>query len=245
MVLNNSEKRQRGAPVKLTDEWKRAIASKNDKHPNWSAQKILDIMQRSIRETLSGRDKDEIQREIDKLPGISTIGNYLKEIRSPDNTKPCYLDLPWSHGFSVEKEKEVHPDALPYVYLVQQWAEKNKDMWGQPLDRLTLRQALWINRLYGYFTRDKKTLKKKDIMSFIASYLYNWSKAYADRERICKRSKTPFDTTQLDKMFSQGGNPLSIADGETILVHYPDGSIEFDTRNEDLLRQSEEQEDEQ
>lgn len=174
-----------------------------------------------------------------KAPGISAVQKYRADVLEPNfqAEKEKGLDKSWHLG-TLEK----HPlpaEALPFIFLVQEWLEKFPDTFGNPPPQvpLTIRQAIWIGRLYT--TIDKSKLKIKKLLPSIAKYLFLWSKAYATREIICKNAGMPFlDTTSLDKLYRQSAGYPITAD-KTTVVFYPDRSFYIDTIDENLLQKIE------
>jgi len=62
-------------------------------------------------------------------------------------------------------------------------------------------------------------MKAKDlpkVLPKIALFLYQWSEAYAHRERICELAKVPFDTRIMDSLLSKGAIPRTF--GKTIVA---------------------------
>jgi hypothetical protein len=147
------------------------------------------------------------------------------------------------------------PEAVPYILMVQDWLEKYPDWLNNPPPQkpLTIRQALWITRLYGIITlreiekaqevhRKAKEQSEEEIAKYKrnrASFLWAWAEAYATLEVICRLSGVPVETSKLDKAMRQAGTPVTV--GKTILIFYPDNRFEIiGTMDEKLLQQLQE-----
>lgn len=186
--------------------------------------------------------RNEIEKLVeDEMLSESAIIKYLTKIKKPE------LDRPWRLGLMAERDGNGHikhpeysipSEATPYILLVQDWLEKHPDWLNNPppQEPLTIRQALWVARLYGLI--DESRLKKSKLLPSIARFLFIWAEAYAMREAICELAGTSFDTTTLDKGLYELGEPVTA--GKTTLIHYRDKSLTIDTIDEDLLRQMEE-----
>jgi len=162
----------------------------------------------------------------EKTPGISSVQKEWARLRF-EYEKHKHLDIPWHLGLMTTNN--IPSEALPYIFMVQNHADTH----SKPF---TLRQAIWVSRLYGIINvKSKKDFKK--LIKSIAYYLYEWSNAYATRERVCELSPNSniVDTSHLDKMLRSGGDFITVE--KTTIAHYPDGSIEIDTIDENLLRQ--------
>ncbi len=245
MEILNSRTR-RGRPRLLSDVLKRAIEIRYNNKPQWSAKKILDNIRRKLFDYYKLNHPNWTDEKINaqiKLPGINSIQRYIREELKPNESKPQYLDQPWSLGLMAEKKLEyrIPPEAVPYVLVVQSWAENYPDdVFKKPHAPLTIRQALWVARLYGTITPKamEKAQKNVRMRYSIGHYLYQWSEAYATRERICKMTRTPFDTKNLDRLLGTMGEPIT--GNKTTVIFFREGmSFEIDTIDEELLNQME------
>lgn len=232
----------KGRPPLLTDELKRWITNRQA-----GLKKKLKVpaLQNELRPVIEEQVRKEavykgcsdklIQEEVEeRLPGVSSIQKYLSEI---DPDKVSFLDSPWHLASMldsrIDSRRYIEPEALSYIFLVQGWLEEYPDIFKNPPPQapLTIREALWIAQLRGMLN-DLRLAKRKDLPT-IAQFLLLWAKAYAQRERICELSGTPFDTSTLDKGIRMQGLPITI--NKTALIHYADRSLEIDTVDKDLL----------
>ncbi len=238
----------KGRPEKLTDDLKRLITTyqkgrkKKAKAPEIQDKLRLELEKQICEEKRGlGWSEGLIREEVEsRLPGISRIQKYLVEL-TPKLNKPSDLDNPWYLGLMLKPEYNISPEAVSYILMVQDWAEKNPtDLWKQPHEPLTIRQALWVSRLYGIISPNPKATKKNlpKMLYSIAHYLYQWAESYATRERICELSGTPFNTKSLDKSLREGGEPITV-DKTTITFYRKDQSLYIDTIDKKLLKQME------
>ncbi|MFC1913134.1 hypothetical protein ACFLX7_02960 [Chloroflexota bacterium] len=242
-------KRERGRPEKLTASFKEFIAKCKENNPSLSAQKIRGKLAQALHKALEVKHPVWSQKDIDDrvatfLPGLSRIQKYLTKDVNPHKNKPSPLDNPWylgllskinNPGDPAKYKIDIPQVAVPHLLLVQNWLEQHPDLvFKRPQELLTIREAQWISRLHGIV--NIHSLKKKTRPE-AARWLYVWAEAYATRERICEKAKTPFDTSRLDEALRKGAQPVTI--GETIIYHFGD-EIEIDTLDERLLQQMEE-----
>lgn len=176
---------RRGRPVKLTDDLKLLIAQIQ----MWRKKKLkAPVIQKLIRERLKKHvrnrvateglrwSEDLIEEEVENLlPGLNTIRTYLNEI-DIDQHRP--IDSPWHMG--TLKEHPLLIEAIPVVLSVLNSPEISYTV--------TIRQALWISRLYT-------VVKQPELLHKIA-----WH--YAFNERINEISKTDFNTLEYDRRLS-------------------------------------------
>jgi len=177
---------------------------------------------------------DKVHAELGRndWPKLSVIQREIKRTNDNDTAEFREKDELWHLG--LMDKYNVSPEALPYIGMLQNWAETHLDSFGQSHKPLTIRQALWVARLYA--TIDTSWLKNKKKMLQAASFLWRWSEAYAQREIVCKLMGKPFvDTSELDRAFREGAQPITV--GKTILAFYPDNSFSIDTADKKLLRQ--------
>jgi hypothetical protein len=233
---------KRGRPELLTDDIKRALMSYRQKYPDWSAQRIIDKIYRDYFALWKAKspqlNDDEINAKI-RLPGKDSVLGYFRE-NKPNEEKQSCLDLPWHLGVMAKKPQyNILAEAIPYILMVQNWAENNPNIFNSKHEPLSIRQALWVSRLYGITSPD--ALKKNNDIKMVRSigqYLYQWSEAYATREKLCELSNTPFDTTKLDRLIITRGIPVT--SGKTTLINYPGSSVfEIDTIDNELIAKME------
>jgi hypothetical protein len=250
LILNKSFKRGRGRPVEFSDELKRSITQQKELHPDWSAQKILDTIHKNLFQAYkqahplwSDSDIEQVIKTKIKIPALNTVQVYLNphkkksKVETQVSEKTIDIDSPWHLGLLSNPKFSISTEAISFIQMVQTYADNNPDSFGNPHPPLSFRQALWVSRLCGGIQIvNQKDIKK--LLFSIAHYLYQWSEAYATRERICELSRTNFDTTHLDKMFRSGGEPITV--NKTVLTHYRrDNSIEIDTIDDELIAKME------
>jgi len=179
----------KGRPEKLTDKFRRLITARQEgrkkklKAPAVQ-EEIKLVIEQCVRKEASekGWSEELIKEQIkDKLPGISSIQKYLKEI---DPGKVYLLDNPWHIG--TLDDYPLPSEAIRYVLELQSWVKRNGK---QPL---TILHALWASRLYSKVCGNK--IKEKELQN-----LWGYSGGYAWYDRICKMSGTNTDTTILDE----------------------------------------------
>ena len=208
---------RKNRPKAISDKAKKLIIQYSLQNANEPRETIANILRR------------EIKKLGERPPTLETL---KKRISSARNRNPSSLDEPWHLGLMGKPEYDITPEAVPYILMVQAWAEKHPDMFNQPHEPITIRQALWVSRLHGQAAYLIRLKPKWDFLYF----LFQWSEAYACRERICELSDTPFDTSGLDKGIIDGG--LAFTAGESTLIQYRDG-FSIDTIDKALLRQME------
>jgi hypothetical protein len=192
-----------GRPEKLTDLMKQFITGLvGDGKRKWYAPEVrtevkLWLVKNNPRMSAAGIDE--------RLPGDSSIRKYLKEI-APDLSKPRPGEEPWNLAKtpnlsseainSILAVKKVMPDAIVLPkYLSSTKArhytvdkEGRKEVVSHP--PLSVRQALWVSRLYAV----KSLSKPRALM--IASFVY------AMTELLAEVSITDKDTSALDDIIA-------------------------------------------
>ena len=240
--------RGRGKSKNIKNGIKAAILYVETTHSDWSANRI--------REYLLG-NLARFNLEKPDIPVVRSIYNVIERNQSAltgmqvvvSSEKFKRLEFPWHMGLIAERDEEghiKHPDyqvsaeALSYILIVQKYAENNTDIFGRQHEPVSIRQALWVSRLCGAISPNPKAMKKdtQKMLYSIAHYLYQWSEAYATRERICELSDTPINTNLLDKSLREGGEPITV-DKTTITFYRKDQSFYIDTIDENLLKQME------
>ncbi len=221
-------KRERGRPKKLTERFKRFIASSKKAHPDWSAEIIREKLFRALYDSLRENHPDWSATQISHnatvpLPGLSRIQKYLADI-NPFLAKPSELDQPWHFGLMSKPKYSITPDAVPFIMMVQGWLEK-MPRWQHdsplPQKPLTIRQALWISRIYRI--GDESALAGRIALP---DFLFLYAEAYAYIEAISTLTGTLFDTTVLDKAMREHKIPIIIvSEGEPPIGRWLDGSL--------------------
>lgn len=220
-------KRKKGRPDKI-EPLKITMTRLWEKHPAWSDSEIKGELERILPKLIE--TIPEI-RDIDDLPAVSTIADFRRDELAPKKREVTEsgIDNPWQLGVMADKEHpefHFHPEAVGYVLLVQEWAEQTLNVFKQPHQPLSIRQALWIARLYslaniGFQSLDKKTAKKwsknPEIYGFY--FIWQWSEAYAARERLCQLANSKLDTAVFDKGIRRGELPITAGDKTSIIFN--------------------------
>lgn len=207
-------------------KWTDLLAEMYRDHPDWNAAQF----QRQLVIALGEK----------KAPGLSAVQKRIPKTREEYRKllEAGLLD-PWHLGL-LSKHPEIPAEAVPYILMVQKWAESHPDRFGQPHEQLSVRQALWIARLYSTAVgtvRWDKVKKPKDVeqaASEVSAYLWEWSEAYARRETINDLGGSG-DTIELDRDLRTGGRALAI--GKTILTYHPGSFNIAYTADKDLHEQ--------
>ena len=203
MININSEiiySTPRGRPPLLTDDIKRAISNIKKKYPTWSANRILKSIHQNWINAIKDKHPDWTDEQIDekiKLPGVSTVGNFIREEFPKNKEYSEWLDQPFQLGLlhtagptkNTRNYKKITmpPEALPYIIDLQSWILRNNKA------PLTIRQSIWASRLYPFVCK-KRSLKDDELND-----LWAYVGGYAWYEMICDDSNTKLDTTILDE----------------------------------------------
>jgi hypothetical protein len=164
-------------------------------HPDWNATQVYDRYKLSLSDPKTAR-------------GLSVVQKHLEKLRPRyEALKAEDMDIPWT--MANIKDKGIPAEAIPYITKVQAWAKiqnehiKTGDWFAQMREYLpiTLRQAIWISRLYT-LTGDWQRLKEKEI-----SWLWSWSRVYALSEITHKLAgQEKFDSSFLDEQLIDGAS---------------------------------------
>lgn len=133
------------------------------------------------------------------------------------------IDIPWCLG-AMATHPGISSEAVPYIFVAQSFSEQFSDSgpYKLPQPPVTIRQAIWISRLYGLMQvpslRQFVNFRGKKLID-VAIFLYNWSRVYARKEILHELSspEAPLDTKELDASMRQGGNPLTTGDNYLVL----------------------------
>ncbi len=217
----------RGRPSKLNDEMKREITRyvlKNKKRVPVSAALALlrSHLEGKVRKEMAqaGWAPDQISDKVHSiLPGNSITLKFMNQLYR--NCDLLQLDAPWQLAALIKNP--IPMEALPYILIVQDWAEKYPDDAGQPHFPVTIRQALWIGRLCSIINLEQ-IKANPPILRSAGRFLYLWSYAYSDYEKICAFSETPFDTSHLDKALRRLAEPMAL---DAMLLINPPPDTQF------------------
>ncbi len=172
----------------------------------WTAKEIQTEVARRGQATWPGKHKPG-------WPGVRAVQEHLAYIK--EQIKPYeYLEQPWHLGFLVEHpEYNISAEAVAYIGAVQVFCRTHEEPPFGDWPPVTIRQALWIARLYRevfwhYGGRDLLHTKLEDRAEPVYR-LWQWSKAYADYETICKLpGDTTPDTSELDRRLYAAECPI-------------------------------------
>jgi len=169
---------------KLTDDVKQFITQLKLKEWKLTAHEVI----REVRNYLISREqnlhpeanKDAIESRVDKAK-LSPYGiiAFLTEI---NKNKPLLIDSNWS--MACMNTVPIDPDALPWLIATQL---NLRQYLARPL---TVREAVWFGRLYGFrnaikVTREIEEQNNADLERFyIRNVITEWSHLYAYREKI-------------------------------------------------------------
>jgi len=158
-------------------------------NPDWSANQVM----RCLKQNSNGNSF---------MPKLRTIQKILSEGRQKlDEIAATGLDKPWHIGMIstmqlTTKFPELTSEAIQVITEVQKWSEKEgiervHDKAAIPTRYgITLRQALWIARLY-------RAVKKH--MGNDSHEIWRVAWAYSSYQLMCELSGTDFDTWEFDR----------------------------------------------
>jgi len=203
MIVQSREKR-----AKVTEQIKDTLITlvekekdfeKKKKHPAiWYREAIAQVL------NLSEHDN----------PSLRSYEEALKPVRAKFREKNP-LDEHWTIGASAKYN--ISPDILPILLSIAQVLNQSPPSWVpaevKPQLPFSIRQALWISRLYPLLSKAAERTKPGNskaqyaIMFIIASQ-------YAWKERTAEvMGKTILDTTDLDEIYFTHENPVDINKG--------------------------------
>lgn len=167
----------------ITDDVKRVIAKIYLEHPDWRAKEIRDGVLARLHE----------QNPRSKLgwPGLSAVQKELTKQRKTNKARPHEsnsLDEPWS--LTTIKEYPIPPEALPLVLAVAHHKAFS------PKQKLTIREAKWIGRLYALTTEGDRN----DNIIAINATLERWAEEYALEERLTELSGTQTTSSKAESL---------------------------------------------
>lgn len=183
-----------GRPVKLLQEYKRYILDVRRRFPEMKANGIRQELRLRVLTRLKNKHSDlydnQLRREVDDLlPGLSVIQKYLKTVKETEMSDSFkHKNMYWHLG--TLDEFPISSEALPIIYLVKQWAEKEDDGIFRVIE------AIWVSRLYPFFPNlfDGPETNDKEIRN-----LWWFSREYSNEEISCEFfNNRAFITTELD-----------------------------------------------
>ena len=215
-----------------------------NKHHKTTHQIVLDIFL-SHRDWNASEIYEEYKKRLDDPNNEVTLNAIQKHMES---LKAIYgtikqLDEQWHLGVldqTINTPQEgivprfsITPEAIRIITDIQKMIDGRKK-------QLTIRQALWVSRLYKMFDRPLilKDEEEKEYTIEVNDQIYNWACAYAEREIICKLNKITFETVSLDHALRDGDIP-SVSGNHTIVVwskEDPDFGYLIDTADPKLKK---------
>lgn len=161
----------------LTRAVKEIIASVWHEHPDWSAPKIRQEVQKQVHIVWPYDDPE--------WPRVSVVQKYVRSLkanydRMPDESRG--LESSWSIGASMEYG--ISCEAIPILVELRDYM-KNMAINNIPLpQRLTVRQARWASLLFRITQNVAKLMRM--------------SQAYAEKELLSKLMDVELDTSEID-----------------------------------------------
>ncbi len=158
---------------------KKIVADLHDKNPTWSPRRIHIATSESILKSLRNKypawNESKIEATAKEyLPSKSWIRDYITEVLTPNikEIRDSGLDEEWHLGTLIK-----HPipaEAIPYILEIEDWREVQPGR-GLTHNKITIRQALWIGRLFAV----ARTIKKDRVgrlawLSGVAKNYANW-----------------------------------------------------------------------
>ena len=204
--------RQKGRPLLLTEDVENAITQVYEKHPDWSAQRILNRISYFWFNHLKQKHPDWTDQQIKaqiKLPGVNSVQKYIHRFLKPNRGKLSPLDQAWHIGL-MDKYKII-PEAIPFIMAIQDYVDKSPDDFPTNDRTVSIRQARWISKLHRCTPQNLDKIKDKKRRLFeLLKYLWQWSVVYADYERMREKAgdNNP-DTRVLDAALRAGNLPIT------------------------------------
>ena len=215
---------------KVSMKVKDAVIGVKAMHPQYSAAQILGDMKNN---RVIYRLKNE------RLPSKAEVYKILRENKNEVESRQekisltsLDLDKDWTIGCIVDLDPRYHmsPESLAHILSVLDYAEHyRKPPFEQPYPPLSVRQALWVTRLYAILAAQNPIKNRKKDLPLLCKKLWDWSEAYATQERISKAFNPPFDTAELDRSLREGATPvvtyLEGAETPSVLIFHPDDRV--------------------
>ena len=215
---------------KVSPKVKDAIIGVKAMHPEYSALQILrDLKNNRITYRLRG-ERLPSKGEVYKI--LRENKNEIKDRQEKISSVSIDLDKDWTMGCMADLDLKnyVSPESIAHIFQVLDYAEHHsRPPFQEPYPRLTVRQALWISRLYPIISEQNRINKREKDPSLLSKKLWDWSEAYATQESISKAFNPPFDTAELDKSLREGSTPvvtrLEGAETPSVLIFHPDDRV--------------------
>ena len=171
----------------------------------------------------------------ERLPSEAKVYQILRNNKSEIearqdviNSNSIDLDRDWNLGSLSELGPTYYlsPESLTHILLVLDFSKRYLKLpFNEPYPPLTIRQAIWIARLYPIISQRNRIKNPQKDLPQLCKKLWDWSEAYATHERISKAFSPPFDTTELDQALLEGATPVvaSVEGAEipSVLIFHP------------------------
>ena len=161
-IWEDTDKGVRGPNI--PDDWKRYIMERALTEVNTPRMLLTDEILEQMKQSRDVKDK---------LPERESIAKLISRAR---NHSASPLDAPFS--LASLAEYDIPPEAMPAIMWVY------KKMFRESPQYFTIRQALWVARLYSI-------IESSDMVR-------EWADVYAFREQVCWILGEPFFTRGLD-----------------------------------------------
>jgi hypothetical protein len=189
-------------------------------YPDWNAKQIWEAYKKLIPAEEKPVTLNAIQKHLEPL---KKIYDSIKSLDAPWHLGLLQTDqfIPTNLEGSTIRVL-ITPEAIKIITEIQKKMEYDNDNKSKTFDltgpfmqptipRLTIRQALWISRLYKLWDQPLKAYDDGEEHTLtVLQQIYLWSLAYAEREIICKLNKIPFDTFAYDQFIRLGYIPNAL-----------------------------------
>lgn len=150
---------------KIADEVHQVIATKVLENPTMKREEIV----------------HEIKKVLDARGGhVPERNTLLKQISFYRHHSPVSLDVPWSVGSLAQHP--IPPEALPVVlqaYVLEDtWGTPTATSYGVRRGTLTVREALWVARIYQLFLDEEDGNQEENWRDML-----QWARTYALKEQ--------------------------------------------------------------
>jgi len=196
-------------------------------HRDWNAKQIYDeYLNRTKGTNIFQVTLNAVQKHVEALKDeYKNIG---------------HLDAPWHLGLLKYPIYNMTPEAVRVIVDIERKLEKDRDKENHTfrhrnefesvmptIPQLTIRQALWISRLYKLFDHAEKFLDEEgeEHIKEVNELIYGWARAYAEREIICDLNNYYFDTLALDQALRLGNLVFAQPNRHTIDYYHKEGGI--------------------
>jgi hypothetical protein len=181
----------------------------------------------------------KVRRGKDFVVTLNAVQKHVETFRE-EYKYIGHLDAPWHLGLLINPQYNMTPEAVRVIVDIERKLEKDKDKEKNTFRRpnefesirptipeLTIREALWISRLYKLFDHAEKVLDEEgeEYIKEVNELIYERACAYAEREIICKLNKIYFDTFALDQALRLGNFVFAQPNRHTIEFYERSGGV--------------------